>query len=478
MFTVSLIHAQSGEGTLLSVGDKAPAISVEKWIRGTPATRFQTGEVHIVEFGATWCSPCVAAIPKLSALAQNYKDKVRVVSIFVMERMGDGNAAKVERFVDKHDKQIQYSVAVDDKNKSMENKWLRAAGKNGLPYVFVLDKDGYIAWIGSDTGKLDSVISIVLRSDYSISDIAKQSSDRESKIVQFDPQKLFLLEGNGGNEYDFAFRSVISKYNGKFKSPNLPYVSSWRRQTLPEYQDYRDRIQLIGVSLLELYYAAYGDTLSNQVYTRNNNFAYPDTVLKPHVKSSYGKWWHLPVLEVADSSPFKTVSRSIANKYNYSLKVPAGLGSARFLQEAMQRDLTTYFGYEVSVETQDMPYWKLIVADTIKSSRSLRSIEREGQFEMIPDDTVFNFHNAETRDIIWMLGTHFGYGTYDYGRLSKSMQGAFIDHTNIRHRIDFAYARKSTFDDFKYYLQAVGLDLRRAWKPMKVIVIRDYKKRD
>src|SRR5690606_26115174 len=144
-------YPQSGKTGALSIGNRAPSITAFQWIKGNPIDHFENGRVYVVEFGATWCVPCAAAIPKLTALAEKYKDDVTVISMFVMERNNDpsdavnGYVNKVEKYVRKRWESIGYHVGVDNPQKSMENMWLRAAGKNGVPYTFVVDKNGMIA---------------------------------------------------------------------------------------------------------------------------------------------------------------------------------------------------------------------------------------------------------------------------------------------------------------------------------------------
>ncbi len=43
----------------------------------------------------------------------------------------------------------------------MNKNWLLAAGKHGIPYSFVIDKDGNIAWIGTGD-ELFQTVSMVL----------------------------------------------------------------------------------------------------------------------------------------------------------------------------------------------------------------------------------------------------------------------------------------------------------------------------
>ena len=58
----------------LKVGDPAPALKVDKWVKGDEVSSFQPGHVYVVEFWATWCPPCKEAIPHLTELQHKFKD--------------------------------------------------------------------------------------------------------------------------------------------------------------------------------------------------------------------------------------------------------------------------------------------------------------------------------------------------------------------------------------------------------------------
>src|ERR1051325_1895884 len=65
----------------LTAGDKAPPLTIEKWVKGEPITGFEKGRVYVVEFWATWCGPCVASMPHLSELQKEYGDRVTIIGV-------------------------------------------------------------------------------------------------------------------------------------------------------------------------------------------------------------------------------------------------------------------------------------------------------------------------------------------------------------------------------------------------------------
>lgn len=135
--------AAFGQRQKLEVGHNAPALDVESWIKGDPVT-IQPGKVYVVEFWASWCGPCIAAIPHLTELQEKYKhDDVVIIGI------NDGeDEATATNFVRNQGKRMGYTVAVDRRDSTVR-AWRKAAGVNGIPASFVVDRKGKIAFIGN-----------------------------------------------------------------------------------------------------------------------------------------------------------------------------------------------------------------------------------------------------------------------------------------------------------------------------------------
>ena len=51
----------------LSVGDPAPGLDIDMWVKGEEVS-IESGKVYVIDFWATWCVPCRRSIPHLSEL--------------------------------------------------------------------------------------------------------------------------------------------------------------------------------------------------------------------------------------------------------------------------------------------------------------------------------------------------------------------------------------------------------------------------
>lgn len=134
----------------LKVGDFAPPLAVETWVKGEQVTGFEPGKVYVIEFFATWCVPCVASIPQMTEMQRKHKD-LTVICIAGSERAKPGEAdqrlSRLRDFVDAQGARIGYRVAFDS-TKTMTRTWMLPAGLRGIPCGFVVDGEGRIAHIG------------------------------------------------------------------------------------------------------------------------------------------------------------------------------------------------------------------------------------------------------------------------------------------------------------------------------------------
>ena len=131
----------------LKVGDPAPATRPETMLQGEAVKDFKKGEVYVFECWASWCGPCIAAIPHLNELhKQMGKKGVVITGVNVWESERDAaSAQRAKDFLKAQGGKMSYRVALG--GKAFIKDWLEAAQVNGIPHAFVV-ADGKIAWTG------------------------------------------------------------------------------------------------------------------------------------------------------------------------------------------------------------------------------------------------------------------------------------------------------------------------------------------
>lgn len=168
-----------GNDMVLRMGSPAPAIKVQNWLRGEPLANFQPDKVYIVEFWATWCGPCVAAMPHLVQLQEQYKDSgLEVVGVAAHEHAPTADEArtKLDAWLTEKCSNLNYRIAFDSTGE-MNKLWMEPSFSVGIPTSFVVDRDGHIAFIGHPMSLYD-VLPQVLDGSWRTSDQGK-AADRE-----------------------------------------------------------------------------------------------------------------------------------------------------------------------------------------------------------------------------------------------------------------------------------------------------------
>ena len=196
VITVS-IQAQEVPHHLINIGDSAPPLRVRAWLKGGPVHHFKRGNVYVVEFWATWCRPCKAEMPQLTAMASEYKDKVTFIGVDVYEKKTT-SLEKIRAFVDSMGHGMDYEVAAEDSN-FMEADWLYASGEqiHGIPISFVVNAEGRLAWIGHPT-KLAKVLPKIVSNTWQIKEASiKQISD--THLRELDDSLYYDLAGYIGD---------------------------------------------------------------------------------------------------------------------------------------------------------------------------------------------------------------------------------------------------------------------------------------
>lgn len=191
-------QAQQSEVKVKMLGEPAPPLYISNWLKGDKVTAFEKNKVYVVEFWATWCKPCIAGMPHLSELAEKYKKEVTVLGVSIYERK-ETTLPIIEKFVAGMGEKMNYNVATEQGNLMAEN-WMKAYGERGIPYSFVVDQQGRVAWAGPPKN-LDKVLPQIVSGTWDINHAAEERKEwkRLSAIDNDIIPVMNTFMGNPGN---------------------------------------------------------------------------------------------------------------------------------------------------------------------------------------------------------------------------------------------------------------------------------------
>jgi thiol-disulfide isomerase/thioredoxin len=140
-------------------GQASPPFHVEQWITRQPDF---TGRVVVLDFFATWCAPCRAAIPHMNELQQAFADDVAVIGLS-SERLSDFNNGC--RKHDMNERNVLYSLAIDPKRTMAQ-----AVGVRSIPHVMVVSGDGVVRYQGGPSGLTRDLLGQIVAANASLND--------------------------------------------------------------------------------------------------------------------------------------------------------------------------------------------------------------------------------------------------------------------------------------------------------------------
>ncbi|TWT99853.1 Thiol-disulfide oxidoreductase ResA [Botrimarina colliarenosi] len=182
------VASAAEDDELLSIGSKAPALDIANWYSGDapegPVT-FESGNVYVVEFWATWCGPCVMSMPHLAELQKEYADKdVTIISV------SDEDAETVNAFLElpvrgsKAEEPPTYGELTSayrltsDPDGSTSADYMEAAAQAGIPTAFLVGKTGLVEWIGHPM-QMDRVLDAIVSDAWDRAAFAKEFREQQ-----------------------------------------------------------------------------------------------------------------------------------------------------------------------------------------------------------------------------------------------------------------------------------------------------------
>jgi len=177
LFFIVTVFSVLPTAIALEIGDRAPTLEIDSWVKGQPVASFSHGGVTVVEFWATWCGACLQSIPHLDNLQVTYGDQLVVIGVTADH---EEPLEQIRRFVDEMGERMNYRVAHDAGGRSYA-QYMGGMNLEVIPTAFLVDRSGRLVWVGHPS-ELDTPIQLAIDS----SGPAEVLLDRARQEASFD----------------------------------------------------------------------------------------------------------------------------------------------------------------------------------------------------------------------------------------------------------------------------------------------------
>ena len=298
----------------LKIGETVNNITF-KTILNAPVNRADIsqfkGKVIWLEFWATWCSPCVAAMPNLQSLQKAYKGKLQVITITSEKEV------RIKQFIHNRPSNLWFAIDTADA--------IRAYFPfHTIPHSILIDKNGVVVAITSPENITKQAIADVLAGK-------KINLPVKNDLIVEDPFKTFFP----------ADPTVQSRF---LVQPEIDGLGSaymnYQRDSV-----FKDRrLSMLNLSLENAYRIAYGDVpygrtqeLTPRAIEEENKLYCIDVIvpkgheadLKPYTIRQLSSNFDLQaamekqrktvyILTIADTAKFAKLKRSTAKEKDFT----------------------------------------------------------------------------------------------------------------------------------------------------------------
>lgn len=304
--------AHADETKPLTIGDKTPPLPLDGVIKGKNLESFEPGKTYVIEFWATWCGPCISAMPHLSDIADKYKGKAEIYSVNTWDYTKDkdknpesvaAHKARVKDWVAKNDDKMRYNIVFDDNKDTISTTWMRAAGRNGIPCAFIVNGEGQIAWIGHPMS-MDKPLADIVDGKWDIAKF-KEQFDKEAAAQK-------------------AAAEAQKKLQADIKENNVAAIDAYIAGSKSKTNSVMIVIQMAGATNPDLAVKYYKANYGKLEGTDGSDWCMLASLIIPRIATPEGKAEILKMSEDCTKSPDTKVAALV---YTYHAKAVFAAGN-------------------------------------------------------------------------------------------------------------------------------------------------------
>jgi len=202
--------------------EKKHIINITDFIHNIPNDKSFENKFIVIEFWATWCGPCLDAVPHLNELQEKFKLNNDLVFI----SMTDEKPEKIQVTLDRID--FKTIVVSDQSKKTHKDLEVEKGGVMMIPLTVLIDNNGNVKWKGHPEELNEEKLNSFLKGEQ-----IKETKKAEQSIIELSEKDfldkitfkmknksidtLFLLEPSNNENSSLIANGIIK---GKFIAQN------------------------------------------------------------------------------------------------------------------------------------------------------------------------------------------------------------------------------------------------------------------
>jgi thiol-disulfide isomerase/thioredoxin len=203
LLSINTLQAQQPALKPLSIGDTVPDITLTN-VYNYPSSTIKLsdlkGKLVILDFWSTWCGSCIEAMPESEKLQNEFGNKIQIILVNVfphddINKVRPFFAKRKERTGD--DLSLPYSL--------LQTEIAPYFPFRSIPHYVWIDNKGKI--IASTSQNELTFINVTNALKGVVNGIRNKID-----LLNFSADIPLLVNGNGGNDSDFLYRSLFTKY--------------------------------------------------------------------------------------------------------------------------------------------------------------------------------------------------------------------------------------------------------------------------
>jgi thiol-disulfide isomerase/thioredoxin len=140
------------------IGTTIKELTITDYLQNKPADTNYNNKFKVLEFWATWCKPCLKAVPHLNKLQNKFKNK-NIVFLSFTNQKPEETIKTLEKV------KFETIVVSDQTRKTQRDLKIENNGILPIPRTVLIDDENKIVWYGSPQKLTEKLIEKFLKKE-------------------------------------------------------------------------------------------------------------------------------------------------------------------------------------------------------------------------------------------------------------------------------------------------------------------------